>query len=478
MNRKFLLLLLVLTSVFPAAFAQSGKMKVVQFDMDVMDRSATQDAYSKTYDGKTCSIIKVQTNEKGFEFDGGYLTIPWKLEKTGEIWLWVQPGSKRITITHEDYGKCEYIYGDPIESGRVYRMVLETPQRRQIEIKSKCDVKVVSVVSDVITDFKGDLVYVNDSLVGLTPCHVFLESGAYRVKVKHETYEKEQSVIIDKETYREVTFKFTRKYNITTDRMNDEIYIDGNYRGSTPLTIDLSYGEHQIKAKRRDGKYNEVEEMVEPVEDVLNNYPKLYEISLYTPQYHFTKKTLVFATLNVGIGFLDYNFDNGYLNTYLQKSYGFTVGSVRKVGWYFSAMSNFNFKAFNADYVADGDYYFDVVNSYGDFVDGNYPFYSGESCSSRLSIMGGLLLKMGSRTCFRLGAGYGRRAFAYSDQSGKWVRPSRFDKNGLDLALGLQFNNKNRFVLSFDVVSTSFSTVEAKVGMGVCLHQDKVFKKK
>ena len=140
-------------------------------------------------------------------------------------------------------------------------------------------------------------------------------------------------------------------------------------------------------------------------------------------------------------------------------------------------MTNFNFKAFGADYVADGNYYYqEGVNQYGDFVDGNYPYYSGESCSSRLSIMGGFLLKMGSRSCFRLGAGYGRRTFAYADQSGKWVRPSRFDKNGFDVALGMQFNNKSHVVFSFDLVSTNFSTVEAKVGLGVCLHQDKVFK--
>ena len=54
------------------------------------------------------------------------------------------------------------------------------------------------------------------------------------------------------------------------------------------------------------------------------------------------------------------------------------------------------------------------------------------------------------------------------------MRPSRFDKNGFDLALGMQFNNASRTAFSIDVVSTNLSTIEVKLGLGVCLQTKKL----
>ena len=44
-----------------------------------------------------------------------------------------------------------------------------------------------------------------------------------------------------------------REISISTDKNGDQIYIDGNYLGTSPLTTTLSFGEHNIKAVR-DGK--------------------------------------------------------------------------------------------------------------------------------------------------------------------------------------------------------------------------------
>lgn len=452
-------------------------MKVVSFrPLDLCSDATSLMGRKEDQNGKVCALIKVVTTEKGLSFENGALDIIATQQKPGEVWVWIPQQSRNFSILHADYPPIRsYDFdGYDIESGRCYELVLSTPRKQvvtHVDTTPKCSVSIKS-------DNSGDSVFINDSLVGPTPFAISLRPGTYVVKVNHEGYEQEKNVVIgDKEFYKPVDFKFGRTYYIVTDKMNDAVYIDGRYRGVSPHDYNLSYGKHTVKVQRADGKYNIVELEVEPVENESYDYNEPLNIHLFTPQYHFTNKNIVFATLNVGVGFLDFNKETGHVNTYLQKYYGFTVGSVKKIGWYFSAMTNFNFKAFGADYVADGNYYYqEGVNQYGDFVDGNYPYYSGESCSSRLSIMGGFLLKMGSRSCFRLGAGYGRRTFAYADQSGKWVRPSRFDKNGFDVALGMQFNNKSHVVFSFDLVSTNFSTVEAKVGLGVCLHQDKVFK--
>ena len=465
MNLKRLLLLSALLALFFYGSAQTT-LEVESFRLLENDVTANTGINQKRQDGRVCALIRVKTKNKELLFSTG--SIPIRAtddQKPGEIWVWVSAESRMLFISDEDENTIEFNFdGMQLQEARTYELVMSTPKKQ----KDDPEVSVHKCTLSIKSDNNGDSVYINDSLVGPTPYTILLSSGSYNVKVKHEEYEQEENVVINKEPYLEKVFKFGRTYYITTDKMNDAVYIDNRYKGVTPHDYNLSYGNHIIKVQRRDGKYNEMELEVKPVENGENDYNEHLLIQLYTPQYHFTKKSICFATLNVGVGFLDIAKDNGQMNTYLQKYYGFTVGSVKKIGWYFSAMTNFNFKAFGADYVADGNY----------LVDGNYPYYSGESCGSRLSIMGGLLLRMGSRSCFRLGAGYGRRSFAFADQSGNWVRPSRFDKNGLDVAIGLQFNNKSHVAFTFDLVSTNFSTVEAKVGLGVCLHQDKVFKMK
>ena len=44
-----------------------------------------------------------------------------------------------------------------------------------------------------------------------------------------------------------------REISISTDKNGDQIYIDGNYLGTSPMTATLSFGEHNVKAVR-DGK--------------------------------------------------------------------------------------------------------------------------------------------------------------------------------------------------------------------------------
>ena len=470
MKLKRLLLFAALLPLFLTATAQEQEeMKVVSFKPLEFCSDATSVTGRKLdQNGKVCALIKVVTTEKSLSFENGALDVIATQQKPGEMWVWIPQQSRNFSILHADYAPIRgYDFdGYNIESGRCYELVLSTPKKQVQEVIAtpKCSLNIKS-------DIQGDSVYINNAFAGLTPYTISLEAGDYVVKVIHEEYVQERNVSIHNEIFKEEVFKFVRTYYITTDKIKDDIYVDGRYRGYTPQNIPLSYGKHVIRVERKDKKYNEIEWESEPAEEGSYDYNAPIDIKLYTPQQHFTNKPLLFATLDLGVGFLDFNSGS---TSYLQKSYGFTIGSVGKIGWYFSAMTNFDFKAFHPDYVAVGSYY-GPNNQHGDFVDGNYPFYSGESRGSRLSIMGGFLLKMGSRSCLRLGAGYGHKAFAFSDLDGNWIAPARFDKKGLDVALGLQFNNRSHFVFSFDLVSTSFSTLEAKVGMGVCLHKDKVF---
>jgi hypothetical protein len=140
-----------------------------------------------------------------------------------------------------------------------------------------------------------------------------------------------------------------------------------------------------------------------------------------------------------------------------QTSYGATFGSVKKIGWFVSAASNFNFNAMKADLTADDD----------GLVNGEFPDYTGENCSTRISVMGGLLVKVAGPLCLRVGAGYGTRVKSWYTFDDHLVKYSGDSYSGLDATAGLQLNMKG-FTICVDAVTTNFKTLETKAGLGYC----------
>ena len=75
---------------------------------------------------KNAALIKIETTQKGFVFEGGSLGFVGDPEyKTGEVWVYVPEGTKKITIQHAELGVIrDYYYPTPIQSGKTYRMKL------------------------------------------------------------------------------------------------------------------------------------------------------------------------------------------------------------------------------------------------------------------------------------------------------------------------------------------------------------------
>ena len=83
----------------------------------------------KNDNAQTCALVKIVTTERGFAFDPDGLGICGNVDEShdGEIWLWLPPGARRITIRHKDLGVLrDYEYPVAIESASTYEMVLMT----------------------------------------------------------------------------------------------------------------------------------------------------------------------------------------------------------------------------------------------------------------------------------------------------------------------------------------------------------------
>lgn len=292
----------------------------------------------------------------------------------------------------------------------------------------------------ITTGRSGDEIYVDGVSVGVSPLETAMGYGTHKVKAVRDgrKVEKEINVQINGGPT-SLTLEFGKIIRITTDKKGDNVYVDGKLAGTSPLEIDLPFGSHDIKSVR-DKKSDE--RRINVQKDGISSVD-LY-LRAETPS-NWVRNGVFFVTAN-----------GAMMNTGLM-SYGLTVGSVKKAGWFVSVMSNFNFGKADADSDSDG------------FVNGIYPAYT-TSKDSRLSIIGGVVIKLDGPVCMRIGAGYGKKEKLWNTEGGKLVKYGGESYSGVDTSLGLQLNIKG-LTVSLDAVTTNFKTLEAKIGIGCCIRK-------
>ena len=163
--------------------------------------------------------------------------------------------------------------------------------------------------------------------------------------------------------------------------------------------------------------------------------------------YHFVpKKEPLDKYLSRGVNFVTLN---AAYSVAPQLSYGLTYGRVKKIGWFVSAMSNFDFTGFDV-----------IDKSYEEVI------LTGETASTRISVTGGFMAKIGGPVYLKLGAGYGMIVRACETISGEYVEYTPNTYKGVDLSAGLQLNLRN-ITIGIDAVTTNFQMTEIKIGIGV-----------
>lgn len=294
----------------------------------------------------------------------------------------------------------------------------------------------------VKTDRKGDKIYVDGSYIGETPYETPLGFGHHTIRVIRNGVKVEKEVDIYESTKngQELVFEFGRMITIDTDQKGDLVMVDGENVGISPVSVDLPYGHHTIHAERGK-KYADKDIEVNKTGGETSHFLRLHGETAS----HFVKNGVNFVTLDAAHD----------LNSLL--SYGLTAGSVKKLGWFVTASSNFNFDALDYNKTTDAN----------GLVDGYYPNYNGVTYSTRFSLMGGMVVLMGGPAYFRFGAGYGARYVCKETLSGDRVRVSSDSFAGIDATAGLQFNLKG-FTMSLDAVTSGFQSVEVKLGLGYC----------
>lgn len=137
-------------------------------------------------------------------------------------------------------------------------------------------------------------------------------------------------------------------------------------------------------------------------------------------------------------------------------SYGFSVGQVKRFGWFVSLMSNASFTGYSVSGTCDA----------GGFLEnGALPLYSGKVKTDRLSAVAGGVVRLAGPLCARVGVGYGAMLVSWETTEGVYYRNKSYSLEGVDVSGGLQLN-LGHFVISVEAVSTNFKTIEGKLGLG------------
>ena len=141
-----------------------------------------------------------------------------------------------------------------------------------------------------------------------------------------------------------------------------------------------------------------------------------------------------------------------------QTSFGLTVGSVKKLGWYASLGSNFKFM--NADYECD----------YSGAIDGasiEYS-YSGDKTTSRFGATAGLVVRISDPVYAYVGGGYGFRNVFWELENGNWAKCTDDSYRGVSMDAGLMLHFGG-FGLSLGVQTIDMNYMETKIGLGYTL---------
>lgn len=432
MKRFYLVVFLLLT--YNISFAQ---LYIREDSFRQIDKYVMNDSESHIDgNGKPMALIKISTENisaeerKEFYFKGNLETDFKWFPKIGEIYLYLTAQAATfIEIKHNDYGKK--IFYLP-EGGLCDFCCYELTIGRDLNFVNE-DLYSYLIIN---TDQEDALIYINEQYVGKHSIKEPLTiDSTYTWKVKCPYYYTESGVSnIVKGIPCQIDLNLRPSYgniNVTSIPLGVSIFINDEFVGETPYTSDKMESGSYILEIKKDGYHSQKTTVI--ISDGI----------LAEEEFTLSEKGKTFVSVNYAYSVSP------------QHSYGFTFGRVKKIGWYVSAMSNFNFKALSYNYTCD------KTGS----SNGSVNYFSGETAKTRYSITAGVIVEVSKPVYMKIGAGYGNRTMSWETTNNKLVKNTGYSYSGIDANLGFMMLF-GKLTASIDFVSTNFKSFETKLGIG------------
>lgn len=355
-------------------------------------------------------------------------TTPYKSDK-------MPSGTYSVRIVKEMYDAVENTF------------IIEDGATTLAEMNLSADFMKLTVKADPDSD-----IYIDSEYKGKGEWNGEVLFGTHYLEARKENHKPAvMKVELDKNSTNEFVLEnprpITGHIDINTSPMKADIYLDGKHYGTTPKVVsNIIIGVHKLKLEK-DGYVALEKDIFVEEGEMLSLNEKLLEDVKQQPAKQKDDKVKSVDGKTESVNFLTLN---AAYSVAPQISFGFTYGQVKKIGWFVSAMTGTGFEGFNVN----GKSYEEAA-------------LTGETASSRLSITGGVALRLGNSPVYlKAGAGYGMRVRACETIHGDYVEYTPDTYKGLEMTAGLQFNLK-KITLGVDAVTTNFKYLELKLGVGI-----------
>lgn len=243
-------LLILFVGLWMALCANAQTLSVTSFKAMPMDMDARVNHPVTDHNGKKCAIIKVENSNTGFAFDTGTLQVQKVEQQPGEIWVYVQPGVRKMTIRHQSLGILrEYIFPEPIKEGTVYVMKLESGKG------TTSDANIQQTGYLIIESNPTDAeVWIDDEWLGNTTFTKKYPIGTkLQYRIKKQLYHDEVGTVTVTQTQTRLTPSLKPAFGslqINSTPSGAVVYMDDAVQsvGKTPLHLSqVSSGSHTIR---------------------------------------------------------------------------------------------------------------------------------------------------------------------------------------------------------------------------------------
>ena len=235
-----------------AVFAQPAGISVQPGDFyrDESDLTARMHPV-RNDNAQNCALLKIITTEKDFVFEPDALGMCRDVEcKTAEVWLWLAPGSRRLTIKHPQLGQLRnYEYPLAIEPSTVYVMKLTTGKVTTIVNKANRENWLALSINppEAVVKIDGEIVVVeNGEFKKIYPV------GQHTYEAFCDLYYPQQGTFTIKPTGTTglaLDLKPNHGFvSITSSPSGATVYINGRQVGKTPYLSDkLAVGSYSVQ---------------------------------------------------------------------------------------------------------------------------------------------------------------------------------------------------------------------------------------
>ena len=262
--RHFFLLALL----WCAQLAMAQGIVVESFRLLETDQTANiQGSMKRDQNNEVAALIKVVTTEKDFVFDGGMMGIvDTDRTKTGEVWVYVSRGMKKISILHDKLGVLrDYYFPVSIEAARTYEMTLTTGKVETIVTRSAGKQYVMFSVSPVNATIELDGMPLEVDSEGFA--EKSMAYGTYDYRVSCANYHTEAGKLTVS-SQGKVEMNISLKPNFgwiklegDEESLGADVYINGERVGQLPFkTKEMKSGTYAVKVAKN--MYKGFEEQV------------------------------------------------------------------------------------------------------------------------------------------------------------------------------------------------------------------------